>query len=142
MNLLVEGYLSLIDTTEPDFIERLKQAARVKMDYYHKNPDVMQFLATVVLTDNVKLPEELEQRLSALQQKGQSILYDNIDPTLFRDDIDVDKAFKLIRWSIEGYQNELINHFKGQKIASVDFDPYWKEFYEYLDILKISFYKK
>jgi hypothetical protein len=35
-----------------------------------------------------------------------------------------------------------MNQFKGQPIASVDMDPYWKEFYEYLDVLKTSFYKE
>lgn len=69
-------------------------------------------------------------------------LYDNIDKTLFWDDIDIDKAFQLIRWSIEGYQYELINRLKGQKMTSIDLDPYLEEFYEYVEILKTVFYKQ
>ncbi|MFD2922284.1 TetR/AcrR family transcriptional regulator [Halobacillus naozhouensis] len=142
MNIMTKEFFSLIDTTEPDFIERLKQIARVKTKYYNENPDVSNFIATVFLNDEMEIPENMEKRLADLQKSGNSMLYDNIDPTLFRDDIDVDKAFKLIRWSIEGYQNELMNHFKGQQIASIDLDPYWTEFYDYLDVLKTCFYKK
>lgn len=70
------------------------------------------------------------------------MIYEGVDLSLFRDDVDVEKAFKLIRWSIEGYQNELLHKLKGRNMTQIDFDPYWAEFYEYLDILKKSFYKE
>lgn len=141
INVMTEEFFSLIDRKEPDFIERLKQIARVKAAYLHGNPNVSNFIASVFLNDEVKLPEDLESRLNETKKVGNSMLYENIDPTLFRDDVDVEKAFKLIRWSIQGYQNELMNHFKGQQTASFDLQPYWDEFYEYLDVLKTSFYK-
>lgn len=141
INIMTTKFFSLINMTEPDLIERLKEIARVKAEYLHENPNVSNFIATVFLNDEVNLPEDLENRLGDVQKVGTTMLYDNIDPTLFRDDINVEKAFKLIRWSIEGYQNELTNRVKGQQIASIDLEPYWEEFYEYLDVLKTSFYK-
>lgn len=142
INIMTEEYFQLIDTKEPDFIERLRKLARVKIKYYNENPNVSNFIGAVFLSDEVKLPVDLEKRLADLQAFAYSILYDDIDPTIFRDDINVDKAFQLIRWSIEGYQNELMTEFKGKPIASIDLDPYWEDFYEYLDVLKTSFYKK
>lgn len=141
INVITEEFFSLIDREEPDFIERLKQIARAKAAYLHENPNVSNFIASVFLNDEVKLPEDLESRLIETKKVGNSMLYENIDPTLFRDDVDVEKAFKLIQWSIEGYQNELMNRVKGQQMASIDLEPYWEEFYEYLDVLKTSFYK-
>lgn len=142
INIMTTEFFSLIDMTEPDFIERLKEIARVKSAYLHENPNVSNFIATVFLSDVVELPDNLRIRLAEAKKSGNSMLYDNIDPTLFRDDVNVDKAFKLIRWSIEGYQNELMNRFKGEQIALIDMNPYWDDFYEYLDVLKTSFYKK
>ncbi|XKF67493.1 TetR/AcrR family transcriptional regulator [Virgibacillus necropolis] len=142
INIVTTEFFSLIDMTEPDFIERLKEIARVKLAYLHEYPNVSNFIAIVFLNDEANLPEELEKRLSDVQKVGTSMLYDNIDPKLFRDDVNVDKAFKLIRWSIEGYQNELMKQFKDQPIALIDIEPYWDEFYEYLDVLKTSFYTK
>ncbi|MFQ6733929.1 TetR/AcrR family transcriptional regulator [Virgibacillus tibetensis] len=141
INIMTKEFLSLIDVSEPDFIDRLRQIASVKLKFFNENPSVTNFIGSVYLADEVKLPVHLQKQLTDLQSYGYSMLYENIDPTLFRDDINVDKAFRLIRWSIEGYQNELTNEFKGKQIASVDLDPYWEEFYEYLDVLKTSFYK-
>lgn len=66
----------------------------------------------------------------------------NIDMSLFRDDVAPDQVFKLIQWSLEGYEKELINNLNDQKLTSVDYDPYWDEFYDFLVVLKKIFYKQ
>lgn len=135
-------YLPLIDLDESDFIERLKQIAHIKGEYLYHHPNVINFIGTVLLNDEEAMSEELETRLADYQASGNALLYKNIDKSLFRDDIDVDKAFRLIRWAIDGYQNEMRQQFQGKKIAHVDLQPYWDEFYEYLDVLKTTFYKE
>ncbi|UZD14834.1 TetR/AcrR family transcriptional regulator [Virgibacillus natechei] len=142
INIMIDEYFSLIDTKESDFVERLKQIAQVKSTYYYNHPDVSNFIGNIFLDDQAQLPEGLENRLQDLQIRGYSLLYDDVDTSLFRDDVDVEKIYKLIRWSIEGYQNELMNSFKGQNISFIDLEPYWEEFDEYLEILKTSFYKQ
>ncbi|UOQ92121.1 TetR/AcrR family transcriptional regulator [Halobacillus shinanisalinarum] len=141
LDFTINEYINLIDTAEPDFIERLLQASRIKMKAYTENPALFNFLGTLLLTDESEIPAALKVRIEELQKLGYSKLYENIDRRLFRDDVDVEKAFQLIRWSIEGYQNELTNRLKGQKMASIDFEPYWEEFYEYIEVLKSCFYK-
>lgn len=140
LNVMFNEYLQLIDLEEPDFIERLKQIAQIKAAYLDNHPYVSNFIGTVFLSDEEELPEELQTRLVDLQKTGQSLLYKNIDKSLFRNDVDVEKSFKLIQWAFEGYQNELMQQFKDTKIASVDLKPYWDEFYEYLGVLKTTFY--
>ncbi|SDR01646.1 TetR/AcrR family transcriptional regulator [Virgibacillus salinus] len=141
LDIVKNEYLTLIDTTEPDFIERMKQAARVKTKARSDNPDTFNFLGTLLLTSEGEVSADQLKKIQELQKLGNSKIYDNINNTLFRDDIDVDKAFKLVRWSIEGYQNEISAQLAGRKMSSINLDPYWDEFYEYLDILKTSFYK-
>ncbi|GGE24294.1 TetR family transcriptional regulator [Marinithermofilum abyssi] len=141
LDFLINEYLSLIDDHEPDFIERYKQAARIKMKAYAKNPHVFHFLGSILLNQEVELPDDLAKRLAEIKKLGHSKIYDHIDQTLFRNDVDADKVFKIIRWAMEGYEKELLDRLKGQKLSSIDFKPYWDEFYEYLDILKTSFYK-
>ncbi|WP_449354585.1 TetR/AcrR family transcriptional regulator [Virgibacillus natechei] len=142
INVMIDEYFSLIDTKESDFVERLKQIAQVKSNYYYNHPDVSNFIGNIYLDGQAQLPEGLEKRLHDLQIRGYSLLYDNVDTSLFRDDVNVEKVYKLIRWSIEGYQNELMDYFKGQNISFIDLEPYWEEFDKYLEILKRSFYKK
>ena len=138
--VIVDKYFNQVDMSETDFIERLKQAARVKMKAQLENKQVFNFLGTFMLAADVELPDRLQKKYDELYAAGTALMYEGIDKSLIRSGLDVDKAFKLIRWSIEGYQNELLQRLEGQKTASIDFGPYWEEFYSYLDILKKSFY--
>ena len=141
LDITLNEYLHLVDTNEMDFIDRMRQASQIKVRSFTEKPNVFYFMGSLLLTNELELPVELEKRMEELQRLGYSKLYDNIDTSLFRDDVDVNKVYKLIRWSIEGYQNELTNRLKSEKLTSIDLDPLWDEFYEYLDILKKSFYK-
>lgn len=142
IDVMHDEYLSLIDTNEVDFIERMKQIAEVKWKYIAQYPNITNFIAMVYLSDEVSLPEELDTRLAGLQKTGYSLIYKNVYPNMLRHDIDTNKAFKLIQWAIEGYQNELMQQFQGEKITDIDLQPYWDEFYEYLNVLKTTFYKE
>lgn len=140
LNFIIDEYLNLVDSNEPDFINRLKGASQLKMKAQLENEHVFNFMGTVMLTKDLELPPHLQKRYEKLQKQGYALLYEGIDKTLFRKDVDVDKAFNLIRWGIDGYQQDLLQKLQGQKMADLDFEPYWDEFYEYLDILKKSFY--
>ena len=141
MDVTVNEFLNLIDTTESDFIDRMKQVSELKMKLISDNPDIMNFMGTLILTQELELPEDLITRMGELKKLGNAKLYDNIDTSLFRDDVDVNKIYQLIKWSIEGYQNELTNRLKGQTMSTIDMSPLWDEYYEYLEIMKKSFYK-
>ncbi|RNF38734.1 TetR/AcrR family transcriptional regulator [Planococcus salinus] len=142
MDIVVNEYFQLVDTSEADFIERLRHTAEVKMEVQAKHKYVFNFMGTFMLKKEEDLPAHLQKRYEELYRLGNALLYEGIDTSLFRNDIDTEKAFKLIRWSIEGYQNELLVRLEGQKMTEIDLDVYWQEFYEYLDILKKSFYKE
>lgn len=134
-------YLDKVDAGEPDLIERLTQLARLKLDAQAKNEEVFRFSGVFLLEAETHLPEELKRRIEEMKQDGYRLMYEGIDTSRFRKDADPDKVFHLIRWSIDGYQQELLARFAGQKLADIDFAPYWEEFFAYLAILKTSFYE-
>ncbi|WP_142827554.1 TetR/AcrR family transcriptional regulator [Planococcus soli] len=140
LNFIIDSYLSLVDKNEADFIKRLKGACQIKMKAQMENEHVFNFMGTVMLTKDLDLPPHLQKRYEQLQQQGYELLYEGIDKTLFRKDVDVDKAFNLIRWGVDGYQQDLLQRLQGKKMTELDFDPYWDEFYAYIEILKKSFY--
>ncbi len=140
LDVTTTEFINRMDTSEPDFIERLKYIARIKTDYHLKHPNVLNFLGSVFINEG-GLPDNFKKRHAEIMMLGNSKLYDNIDTSLFGNDIDTEKAFKLIQWSMEGYQNELIARLKSQSLATVNFDPYWDEFYDYIEVLKTVYYK-
>lgn len=141
LDFLKNEYLNKVNIRETDFMERVKQATTIKMKSYKNHPDLFHFLGNIFMNDE-KLPNNLQQKYEELHKLSYSLLYDNINTALFRTDIDVKKAFRLIQWSIDGYENDLIGRLKGKNLATLDFDPLWDEFFEYLEVLKKAFYEK
>ncbi len=141
LNIIQNEYLIMIDTEERDFIERLKQAGNLKLQAQLKHPNVFNFMGTHMLANETEVPEHSQKRVEGLQKLGNEKLYCNIDKSLFRDDVDPSKAFQLITWTIEGYQNHLKYTLKGESLTTIDFDALWQEFYDYLDVLKTIFYR-
>ncbi|MDQ0255288.1 AcrR family transcriptional regulator [Evansella vedderi] len=141
MKFIISEYLSKIDENERDFIERYKQAGQAKLKANVKNPGVFTFLGSFVVNQNIDLPEKIEKQYKELRTLGYSKIYNNIDTSLFREDVEGEKIFKFIRWSMEGYEKELLQRLQGVNLSTFDATPYWDEFYEYLDDLKKIFYK-
>lgn len=98
-------------------------------------------MSSLILQDFLSLPTEIQQKMQTLQQQAYDLLYKDIDLSLFKDDIDSEKALNLVRWSLDGYQQELEHQLKGEQISSINLKNYWDEFYEYLDLLKKVYYQ-
>lgn len=141
MEFIKNEYYAYIDESERDFIERYRKTSEQKLHCYLSHPYIFAFLGTLFLSDEKEWSPSLREKYEELIRLGYSKMYDNVDMTLFRDDVDVDKVFKLITWAVEGYGNDIKQRLHGKAISEINMEPFWDEFHDYLDILKKSFYK-
>ncbi|WP_207640692.1 TetR/AcrR family transcriptional regulator [Alkaliphilus transvaalensis] len=145
IDFVINEYFSLLNDSEGDFIERYKQAAKVKLRAYIIHPYIFNFFGTLYINLEAgiskEFSEQLMNRLMEVRSLGYSKIFSNIDTSLFREDLPAEKVIKMIHWLIEGYEKELTNQLKGQKLSAMNFDPYWEDFFNYLDTLKLVFYK-
>ncbi len=141
VNFVLERYVNKLEVSEPDFIERQKQITEVRMEAVKENPYVFGFLASLCI-NRVELPEELTALVIEVKRKIDEKRFSNIDRSLFRDDVNPDLIFRLICWSLEGYERELIKCLREQKLTTVNYSLYREEFYEFLAELKKVFYKR
>lgn len=141
LEFIQHRFLDRIDGEEPDLIERLLQLARVKMEAQAEDGHVFRFAARLMQAET-QLPESLTLKMAEQQRFGYRLMYEGIDKSRFRKDADADRIFNLIRWSIDGFQQDLLSRLAGKKLSDIDFAPYWEEFYGYVAILKSSFYDK
>lgn len=121
------------DFSEPDFFKRIEEVARIKIGITQQYPKLYDF--------GIKLLKHIPyEELLAMSQKYnldllQRIYHENVDFSLFKDDIDVQKAISIIQWTIEKY---------GEQMANKDhmtLDEMMAELNGYLDLLKQVFYK-
>ncbi len=141
LDFIKKEHIDHLDEEEPDFIERYKKAAQVKLTAYTKNPHVFNFLATVYLNNEAELDKNSRDKLNSYYLESRAKLYKNIDTSLFREDIDQKLIYRIITWALEGYQQELMAGLKGKDMTKINFDPYWEDFYRFLKVLKKLNYK-
>lgn len=141
ISFVVDEYLNRIDEKETDFLDKYRQAAQCKLKAYSKNPHVFNFLGSLYINREIEKSKELGERVSEVRNTGYAKFFNNIDTSLFREDVDPEKCIKLIQWTIDGYEKEIINRLQNENLSSVDMEPFWEEFFEYIAILKQVFYK-
>lgn len=138
---MTEQYLNRVNLAERDMITKLKQVALLKAEFLAANPAAMDFLASVLFENSEEIDPNLKLRIQNFEEKGYSMIFENMDYSLIRKDIDPAKAVDLIRWAIHGYGEEMKLRFQGQELDSQDYGRLFKEFDDYLDILRASFYE-
>lgn len=141
IEILEKEYLERVDYSDTDLFERLKIVSKVKWEFLLTYPEEINFISTLFMKNPDQLENGLNERFHAIQEKWTSVLYKNIDFSLFRTDVDSKKAFELIQWSLHGYEEKLKYQLRDRVISEIDYELYFKEFYEYVDLLKTVFYR-
>ncbi|MDR7002539.1 TetR/AcrR family transcriptional regulator [Neobacillus niacini] len=139
--IIVDEFYKKINLQERDIFKRVRQAVSVKMELLNKYPDLFNFLSAAVMEDSKEVKLELDQRIKQLAKNNIGKLYEDIDLSLFRDDIDVQKALKIIFWTFEQFSDELIQRAKLTPTHEINYDEAIKETEEYYEVLMKAFYK-
>ena len=136
-----EYLVHLGNGAERDFLSLYSAAAKLKMELYSESPEIFHFLASLVFRSDNALTHEQKATLAGVTQKGFAKLYENVDTSKFRKDVPAEQIRKMIFWSMEGFQNELMQRMDGQQFDEVDYEPMWREFDEFLGVLRTVYYE-
>ncbi|NLM21554.1 MAG: TetR/AcrR family transcriptional regulator [Peptococcaceae bacterium] len=134
-------YLPKVDEKETDLIEKFRKTAKIKLRSYSEIPGIFNFLGEVYINEFESLPEDLKQRLLEMRNLAYTKLFKNIDTGLFREDMEPNEVIRLFSLTLSGYEKELVNRFKGKQISALNYEAYWQEYDEFLDLLKKAYYK-
>jgi len=141
-----EEYLNKVNFDNKDFFERIKQTTELKWEVYQEYPYALKFLAFAMMhAEETDLSDELSEKRKEAELKWAGVLTQNIDFSKFREDVPKETAFNLIRWTVEGYRQELEAHMKQLQFETMenqDLRPYYEEFYGYLETLKTIYYNE
>lgn len=132
--------LNGIASEKEGFIERCARLSHIKYRYFMAHPAISQFITSVYFSDD--LNEEQKLRNENFIENREKILFDNLDLTRFRDDIDQRTAMKLVAWTIDGYTREMEHLMKTEGMDFSRFDAYFDEFDHYLDAMRKLYYKE
>lgn len=135
---VIEKIYEYIDLNETDIFIRIEKLGLKKLQIQRKFPQVFDFLFSSVHEESDEVKEDIKQRVNSIFEEGVTKIYENIDYSRFREDIDIQKAIDILNWTMFGFGEKVINQlnsFEGVK------EEYLEEWEKYSKILKYSFYK-
>ena len=138
IKVITEKIVDELDWEQKDIFLRLKEISMIKFKILQQYPYLADF-SLLVFQD--KTVEEIMHINPDFPLELYSQIYTyNIDYSLFKEDIDVNKAINIIKWTIEKYSDEFRRNIKDGTIK-FDYKAIEKEIYVYIDMLKVCFYK-
>jgi hypothetical protein len=140
LNIILTDFFGSINMNERDMLERCRQIAFVKIELLHKHPQLFDFIQVAIYNDFEDVKVELDKKGKYTRIVTFEILFENVDDSKFKDEIDIEKAKELIVWSLNGIADKLQSKIKGLSWDKMDFDALIAEGDNYFNVLKQVFY--
>ncbi|MCL1991305.1 MAG: TetR/AcrR family transcriptional regulator [Defluviitaleaceae bacterium] len=142
---IITQFFNQIDENERDFFKRLSQMIQVKVHFSYEHPTLFDFFSTVQLSEEAEfepLKEKSAQMRQAFWKLENESFFSCIDRTLFKDDLDVDKALQIVMWTATGFGDQIMKKYPTVESYQAEYDRILPQLESYLDLLKKSFYKE
>ncbi|MEH7272027.1 TetR/AcrR family transcriptional regulator [Neobacillus vireti] len=140
-NVVADEFYQKVDLTERDFFKRIRQAVKIKMNLQSAYPDILTFIQEAFMQDSAEIKLEFDKKKQELNAINTEIIFEGIDLSKFRDDLDVKKVLKIISWTFEKMSDEELAKAKQSPGHQIDYQNVYKEAEEYFEILTKCFYK-
>lgn len=138
---IIETLYDQIDLTERDIFKRIEHIGLQKLHIYKQYPYVFDFLASTMQEEAIEVKDVIKQKVNQVYEQGTALIYQQIDKSKFREDIEVDKAIEILNWTMMGFGQRAIHQLNTFNEVGDFGEAYLEEWNKYSDILKNSFYK-
>ena len=113
---------------------------QLKQAFQMRHPELTQFLSKAYLDKT--LPEKYRQQLDEFRDNSINQLLEGVDVSNLRDDLPKDRMMDLIRWTLDGYAEQMKNMWQMGLIDLENLEPYYEDFEKHLDVMKKLYYKE
>ncbi|WP_251551696.1 TetR/AcrR family transcriptional regulator [Neobacillus muris] len=141
IELITEEFYKKMDFQETDFFARIWKAILTKMDLLAIHPDLFKFFEHMFLDESAEIKEELETRKKEITSINFGRIYEGIDMTKFREDVEPEKILKIITWTFERLSDEALREAKLTPEREINYPQVVEETKEYIEVLKQVFYQ-
>lgn len=138
---VVETFYNQIDHSETDLFKKLEITGIEKIKTQQKHPHVFDFLVSSLADESETIKDMVSTKVQDTQMKGMDILYENIDYSNFKTDINIQKAIEILTWTMFGFADKYIEQVGSFEDVENFGNTMLNEWQEYAEILKKSFYK-
>lgn len=137
-------YLGKLTDEKGDFLARYRQIAEIKGRALIQHPLLTDFAASMLMPENAPYAPSIMSDIDGIRQGFVSVLYEGLDYSLFREDIEPERVLTYIRWLTDSRDNDMARRIKTGELSIGDkqaLEAEWKNFYEFLDDVRKILYK-
>jgi len=135
---VIDKIYEQIDLNETDIFKRIEKLGLKKLHIQRKFPRVFDFLKSLMQEESAEVKDDIQSRIQSIREEGMSKIYENIDYSKFREDIDIHKAIDVLNWTMFGFGEKVVNQLESFEEVG---EKYLKEWESYSHLLKSCFYK-
>lgn len=137
---LLEDFYRKIDVEEPDFIKRIYEITNIKALLSTRHPGLFRFIEMAYIDEAEEASAHVQKVSEEILSGSEKVLFQNIDMSLFKEGVDLEKVMKIITWTFDGYGKAELAKAK-QLDEPLDYERVFRESREYLEMFKNMFYK-
>lgn len=123
-----------------DFLENIRVVSKLAGDLIFQYPLVYRFIAKAQSSINDVFPEGLPKDLPNSSHTLMKQILQKSDKSLFREDVDSEKAQYIILWTMNGFADILLKYGDDMEVYKAHYGEIVKEQEEYFQILRKILY--
>ncbi|MBI0578211.1 TetR/AcrR family transcriptional regulator [Neobacillus cucumis] len=139
--IIADEFYKKINLQETDFFSRIRGAILIKTELLNQYPNLFKFIEEAYLDESSEIKIEIEKKVKQLNHINFGKIYEGIDFSKFRSDMDIQKVLKIITSTFEKLGEEEMNKLKLSPSHQIDYERIQVEIEEYFEILMKAFYK-
>lgn len=139
--VVADAFYKKMDLSETDFFARIRMGVMLKVELQNKYPDIFKFLEGSALEESPEIKAVVEKKIKERNDSNIGKIYQGIDVSKFREDMDIQKILKIITFTFEGIGNEELIKAKLSPTHELDYQKIQQVAEEYFEILIMAFYK-
>ena len=133
--IMVDEMQVRYDPTITDFFDNLKMMIGIKIDVIKEHPALLSFLTSVNYETCEEVFEEVKGFMSSGLDTREKMIFEGIDVSRFKDDVDPKLINKFLVWAAEGFTSSMQRELDINEI-----DKFTEELFKCLDLMKKYFY--
>ncbi|WP_309451730.1 TetR/AcrR family transcriptional regulator [Clostridium sp.] len=142
-NLADKYYLSK-DNEPEDLFERFIRISIRKMKIVQEEPLMNELVYSAITNMPESLKNEITERYSSYSSKYLKEVFENLDTSKFRKEIDSQKAIEVVMICMDGLSSKYTQKYKGISMEEIlkNVEEIMEDFNKYLEILKFGVYEE
>ena len=143
MQHFYDRMLKLQGKPKEDLFERIIQSGMIKVQLAYEAPLMYKLIMEAFIDTPIGMEEDIQVRYQKMYKQSMPGVFENIDYTKFRDDIDKSKAIEFMSLCLDALYGKYVKMAKGKatKLSIEETKAMIKEQYEFVDMLKYGIYK-